>query len=498
MANPPRKGTVLVVDDEPGLRDMLSILFKRDGFEVTMAPGFQAAREAIVGSPSPYGIVLTDLLMPDGSGLDLLTVARQRSVQTEVIVMTAHSTLETAIEAMKRGAYDFITKPFATSELRALVDKAFEKRALLAENQALRAMVSRDHPRDLLGRSEEMRRIVDLIGRIASSRTTVLVTGESGTGKERIARAIHELSDRKDKPFLVVNCGAIPETLIESELFGHDKGAFTGATSRHLGIFREADGGTVLLDEVGELPTAMQVKLLRVLQERKVRSVGGTAEVTVDVRVLAATNRNVEEMVKGGTFRQDLYYRLNVIRVEVPPLRERRGDIGELAAFFLSRCAAEHQKEILGFTTDALRALDAYPYPGNVRELENILERAVALATGQTIGLGDLPREVSGAAAQPTPALLELPPDGCNLDDVLGEVERRILLQALDRTGGVRTSAAKLLGVTLRSLRYRLQKHALDVGDPERSSEKLEAAESQGDIRDLRENPDSSEMRTPR
>jgi two-component system response regulator PilR (NtrC family) len=495
MADTARRNSVLVVDDEPSLRDMLSILFRRDGFEVTTAPGFQAAREAIVGSPSPYGMVLTDLLMPDGSGLDLLTVARQRSAQTEVIVMTAHSTLETAIEAMKRGAYDFITKPFATSELRALVEKAFEKRALLAENEALRALVSRDHPRDLLGRSEEMRRIVDLIHRIASSRTTVLVTGESGTGKERIARAIHDLSDRASKPFLVVNCGAIPEMLIESELFGHDKGAFTGATSRHLGIFREADGGTVLLDEVGELPTPMQVKLLRVLQERKVRSVGGSVEVTVDVRVLAATNRNVEEMVKGGTFRQDLYYRLNVIRVEVPPLRDRRGDIGELAAFFLARCAAEHRKEILGFTADALRALDAYAYPGNVRELENVIERAVALASGQMIGLGDLPREVSGAASQPTPALLELPAEGCNLDEVLGEVERRILLQALERTGGVRTNAARLLGVTLRSLRYRLQKHALDVGDPERSSEKMDAADPIGD---RGADSESSEVKTPR
>jgi two-component system response regulator PilR (NtrC family) len=465
MISSPRKGSVLVVDDEPGLRDMLSILFRREGFDVTAAPGFQIAREAIQGAPTPYGMVLTDLLMPDGSGLDLLTVARQRSAQTEVIVMTAHSTLETAVEAMKRGAYDFITKPFATSELRALVDKAFEKRALLAENEALRARVEREHPRDLLGRSEPMRRIVDLIHRIAPGRTTVLVTGESGTGKERIARAIHDTSDRKDKPFLVVNCGAIPETLIESELFGHDKGAFTGATQRHLGIFREADGGTVLLDEVGELPTSMQVKLLRVLQERKVRSVGSTSEVAIDVRVLAATNRNVEEMVKSGSFRQDLYYRLNVIRVEVPPLRERRSDIAELAEHFLGRCAAEHKKEIRGFTPDALRALDSYPFPGNVRELENVVERAVALSSGQMIALGDLPREISGAAAQTTPALLELPEEGCNLDDVIGEVERRLLVQALERTGGVRTNAARLLGVTLRSLRYRLQKHTLETGD---------------------------------
>ena len=481
MGSNARKGTVLVVDDEPGLRDMLTILFRREGFDVTAAPGFQAGREAINGAPVPYGMVLTDLLMPDGSGLDILTVARQRSAQTEVIVMTAHGALETAIEAMRRGAYDFITKPFANSELRALVDKAFEKRALLAENEALRARVDREHPLDLLGHSEAMRRIDDLIRRIAASRTTVLVTGDSGTGKERIARAIHEASDRKDKPFLVVNCGAIPEMLIESELFGHDKGAFTGATSRHLGIFREADGGTVLLDEVGELPTAMQVKLLRVLQERKVRSVGSSNEVAVDVRVLAATNRNVEEMVKAGTFRQDLYYRLNVIRIEVPPLRERKSDIAALAQYFLARCSAEHKKEIRGFTPDALRALDVYDYPGNVRELENVIERAVALVAGPVIGLGDLPREISGAAAQTTPALVELPADGCNLDEVLGEVERRIVLQALERTGGVRTNAAKLLGVTLRSLRYRLQKHALDVGDSERSSETTEAAEPLSD-----------------
>jgi len=263
-----------------------------------------------------------------------------------------------------------------------------------------------------------------------------------------------------------VNCGAIPEVLIESELFGHDKGAFTGATSRHLGIFREADGGSVLLDEVGELATPLQVKLLRVLQERKVRSVGAAAETTVDVRVIAATNRNVEEDVKSGKFRQDLYYRLNVIRIEVPPLRERREDIAELTSHFLARCAAEHNKDIRAFTPDALRALDTYAFPGNVRELENIVERAVTLATGPAIGLGDLPPEISGVPATPAPSLVMLPEEGCNLDGVIDEVERRLIVQALERSGGVRTHAAKLLGVTLRSLRYRLQKHALaDEGE---------------------------------
>ncbi|CAN5924424.1 sigma-54 dependent transcriptional regulator [soil metagenome] len=412
-------------------------------------------------------MVLTDLMMPDGSGLDVLTLAKQRSEETEVIVMTAHSSVETAIEAMKRGAYDFVTKPFATAELRALVHKAFEKSALVAENVRLRAQVDRQHPKDLLGHSQAMRQIMDLIGKVAASRSTVLITGESGTGKERIARAVHDQSDRKDKPFLVVNCGAIPEALVESELFGHEKGAFTGASSRRLGIFREAEGGSVLLDEVGELPLGVQVKLLRGFQERKVRGIGDSAESSIDVRVLAATNRVVEEDVKSGKFRQDLYYRLNVIRLEVPPLRARREDVGELAKHFLDRCGREHNKSIRGFSSDALRALDAYDFPGNVRELENVVERAVALASGQQIGLGDLPHEVSGAAAQPSSALVTLPEAGCDLDGVLGGVERRLVLQALERSGGVRTVAAKSLGVTLRSLRYRMQKHALQDDEEE-------------------------------
>jgi two-component system response regulator PilR (NtrC family) len=467
------RASILVVDDEPGLREMLSILFRREKYDVTVCPGFVTAREAIRNAPAGFGVVLTDLMMPDGSGLDVLSLAKERSLETEVIVMTAHSTVETAIEAMKRGAYDFVTKPFATSELRALVQKAFEKSALVAENVRLRAQVDRQNPKDLLGHSQPMRKILELITRVAESRTTVLITGESGTGKERIARAVHDVSERKGKPFLVVNCGAIPEALVESELFGHEKGAFTGATSRKLGIFREADGGTVLLDEVGELPLGVQVKLLRVLQEKKVRGIGESSETTIDVRVLAATNRVVEEDVKSGKFRQDLYYRLNVIRIEVPPLRVRREDVGELAKHFLERCSREHNKQIRGFSSDALRALDAYDFPGNVRELENIVERSVALASGQQIGLGDLPHEVSGAAAQPSPALVTLPEGGCELDDVLGEVERRLILQALERSGGVRTAAAKSLGVTLRSLRYRMQKLALQDENEDEDDEPL-------------------------
>jgi two-component system, NtrC family, response regulator PilR len=472
MAGPAPKPHILVVDDEPGLRDMLAIFFKREAMDVTIAPGFAPGRDAVLHAPEPYAIVLTDLLMPDGSGLDLISLVKQRTARTEVIVMTAHGQVETAIEAMKRGAYDFVTKPFATSELRAIVHKALEKRAIVTENEKLRAELLRERGHEILGHSEPMRRIFDIVQRIAPARTTVLITGESGTGKERIARAIHEASDRRNKRMLVVNCGAIPENLIEAELFGHERGAFTGAVSSRLGLFREADGGTILLDEVADLPLALQVKLLRVLQERKVRSLGGSSELPVDVRVLAATNRNVEEDVRAGRFRQDLYYRLNVIRVQVPPLRDRREDVRPLALHFVSRCAAEQSKDIHGLSPEALRALEAYAFPGNVRELENVIERAIALATGPTIGLGDLPVELSGATSQPLPALIGLPEAGCNLDDVLGEVERRLLLQALERSGGVRTQAAKLLGVTLRSLRYRFNKHSLsdgadDVGDSE-------------------------------
>jgi two-component system response regulator PilR (NtrC family) len=463
MASPPRP-RILVVDDEPGLRDMLAIMFRREGLDVTLAPGFTAGCDAVMHAPEPYAVVLTDLLMPDGSGLDLLSMVKQRTARTEVILMTAHGGIDTAIDAMKRGAYDFVSKPFATGELRALVHKALETRAIVAENEVLRAKLGREQGREVIFRSEAMRRIFELTTSISHARTTVLITGESGTGKERIARAVHEASERREKPFLVVNCGAIPEALIEAELFGHERGAFTGAVASRLGLFREAEGGTVFLDEVGELAPATQVKLLRVLQERRVRSVGATTEVPIDVRVLAATNRNVEDDVRAGKFRQDLYYRLNVIRVEVPPLRDRRDDIRPLAEHFLRQSAAEQNKDLRSLSPDALRVLEAYSFPGNVRELENLMERAVALGKGSTIGLGDLPPELAGAAAQPTPALIGLPENGCNIEEVLGEVERRLVLQALERSGGVRTGAAKLLGVTLRSLRYRLQKHAL--GDP--------------------------------
>jgi two-component system, NtrC family, response regulator PilR len=462
---------VLVVDDEPGLRHVLEVTFRRQGCEVVAVPGVRAALEALKQNPQPFPLVLTDLVMPDGSGMDVLSAAKERSGATEVIVMTAHSTVEAAIDAMRKGAYDFVTKPFSPAEIAAIAQKALEKSSIVSENQRLKAHLERFEPegREPLGLSPAMQRVAELCEKIATTRTTVLITGESGTGKERVARLLHERSERARKPFVVVNCGALPEALMESELFGHEKGAFTGAAARSIGLFREADGGTLLLDEVGELPASLQVKLLRVLQERRVRAVGGAAEVAVDVRVLAATNRDVEADVQQNKFRQDLYYRLNVIRVELPPLRDRAGDVPRLAERFLRRFAAELGKDVRGLTADALRALDAYAFPGNVRELENMMERAVALASGPAIGLGDLPPAVSGLSANPAPLLAELPPEGCLLDEVLNEVERRLMLQALSRAGGVRTAAAKLLGVTFRSFRYRLAKHALgpDVPDSE-------------------------------
>jgi two-component system response regulator PilR (NtrC family) len=460
----PPPTTLLVVDDEPAIRQTLQILFRREGYAVVTAPGYRAAAESIRQAPQPFPVIVTDLAMPDGSGLDVLAAAKQRAPATEVIMLTAHSSLENAVQAMRSGAYDFVTKPFEPAELSALVAKAREKHFLLEENAKLRARLVHTGGTELIGKSAAMRLVFDLIRRIAAARTTVLLTGESGTGKERIARTIHDQSDRSTGPFLVINCGALPEHLMESELFGHEKGAFTGASSRHVGMFRDANAGTLMLDEVGELPLALQVKLLRVLQEKKVRPVGMTQEVAVDVRVIAATNRDVEADVKAGRFRQDLYYRLNVIRVELPPLRERREDIAPLTERFVRRFAQEMGKDVVGLTPDALRALEGYTFPGNVRELENMVERAVALAGSRAIGLGDLPREVSGMAAENNLAVSSLPPEGCNLDDVLGEVERRLLVEALERSGGVRKSAAKLLGITFRSLRYRLDKHALGTG----------------------------------
>jgi two-component system response regulator PilR (NtrC family) len=461
--------TVLVVDDEPGLREVLDITLKRQGFDVVTVPGKRRALEAIGSRSTPFPLVITDLVMPDGSGMEVLEAARTRSEETQVIVITAHSTVESALEAMREGAYDFVTKPFSPREMAELVRKALEKSTIVHENRMLREQLRSIAPRttqELFGNEPSMQKVATLVEKAANTRSTVLITGESGTGKERTAHVLHELSDRRDRPFHVINCGALPENLMESELFGHEKGAFTGAAAKAPGMFRQADGGTLLLDEIGELPPSLQVKLLRVLQEKKVRPVGSAVEVPVDVRVIAATNVDVESAVERGDFRTDLYYRLNVIRIELPPLRERPGDVRRLAEKMVKRLADELDKPIEGLSGAALRALERYDFPGNIRELENVMERAVALSPGGRIELSDLPDHLVEAAGAGAPTIsTDLPEEGCNLDEVLERTERRLITQALDRSGGVRKNAAELLGVTFRSLRYRLNKLGIEPDD---------------------------------
>jgi two-component system response regulator PilR (NtrC family) len=450
---------------------MMRVLLQRAGHAVVEASDVTQAFDVIESATVPFDLVVTDLIMPGGSGLDVIKRARARCSETQVLVVTAHATVQTAVEAMRLGAYGYVEKPLDLATARAHVDKALEKRALLRDNEHLRALARSARvalPGDVLlvGRSQALANALDWVRRAAGSKANVLITGESGTGKEVFARALHALSDRQNKPMLVVNCGAIPGELLESELFGHEKGAFTGAHAKREGLFREAHGGTLFLDEIGELPMSLQVKLLRVLQEKKVRPVGASQEVPVDVRIVAATNRDLEGEVKAGRFRQDLFYRLNVLRIALPSLRERKEDIPLLAEHFRARFASEHGRPFLMFSPEALAALVRYPFPGNVRELENAVERAVALAVGTTIELRDLPPEIAGHEAH-IEAKAVLPEGGIDLERYLEDLERSLLMQALTRAGGVRTKAASLLGLSFRSFRYRLAKLGLakDEGD---------------------------------
>ena len=453
---------ILVCDDEASLREMLQILLRREGYRVDLVDGVHAARDQL-GGADPYDVVITDLAMPDGTGMEVLDAVRSRSAATQILMITAYATTEQAVEAMRKGAYDYVQKPFKNHELLATLEKALEKRAIVAENQTLRAEIkARWSEGQLIGKSPAMDRLRELTQRVANATTSVLITGESGTGKEMVARSLHFQSPRAEKPFVVLNCGAVPENLIESELFGHVKGAFTGATGAKEGLFRAANGGTLFLDEVGELPPPLQVKLLRVLQDRKVRPVGGSAEIDVDVRVVAATNRDVESEVDAGTFREDLFYRLNVIRIEVPPLRERREDIPVLAQYFLEKHAALQGRR-LEFSPEATRWLAQQSYAGNVRELENIVERGVTLAPGTTVNRDDLGDTHPSKKAT---NLSQIPESNFDLDDYLTRVERELLFRALDQAGGVRTKAAELLGMSFRQFRYRLAKHiSPEVGD---------------------------------
>jgi len=460
---------ILVVDDERSMRQYLEVLLVRSGYEVTTAEGVTQAREAL-GS-GEVDLVVSDMRLGKDSGLEVLKHARSRESPPEVILITAYGTPTAAVEAMRQGAYDYICKPFDNEELKLLVQKALEKRNLREENQQLWQSLS-EHSLAMVGRSGAMEGIRALVRKVAASRSTVLIIGESGTGKELVARAIHLASPRAARPFLPVNCAALAEGVLESELFGHVKGAFTGAAADRAGLLVSAGEGTVFLDEIGEMLPATQVKLLRVLQERKVKPVGSTAEVPFEARVLAATNKQLDQEVRAGRFREDLFYRLNVITIELPALRDRADDIAELAEFFLGRLAEDLGQPGLRFSPEALAVLRSYPFPGNVRQLQNIVERAATLAESDLLGPETLPPTLRGEqSAPPGTDAVELG-EAFSLEKHLDEAERRYLLAALRRANGVKTRAAELLGLTFRSFRYRLAKHGLgegvENGDPPR------------------------------
>jgi two-component system response regulator PilR (NtrC family) len=457
---------LLIVDDELGMRQFLTHLLQREGHKVRVAENGRVAMDLL--RQQPADLLLSDIRMPDMSGIELLREARAYLPDVEVIMMTAFANVDTAREAFMLGAYDFVQKPFDNDLLKETVARALakislvkEKEALLVENQALiQGQRSRGKLGNIIGRSARMMSLYQMIETVAQVQSTVLVTGESGTGKELVARAIHDLSPRAERPFVSVNCGAFTETLLESELFGYIKGSFTGASTNRKGLFEAANSGTIFLDEIGEMSPAMQVKLLRVLQERKVRPVGATEEMLVDTRVIAATNRDLASMVQNGTFREDLYYRISVIPIELPPLRERAEDIAELAVHFVDKfCAPTGRK--LGISETAMRLLERYSWPGNVRELEHTIERAVALESTASIEPERLPEKVTQYNPYRVADAMEFPDEGINLTAHLDQLEKTYVVEALQRTSGNQTNAAELLRLSVRSLRHLLDKHGI-------------------------------------
>ena len=455
---------LLVVDDEPSMRVFLEVLLTKAGHTVEMAEDVAAATR-VLAATGELDLVLTDLRLGKKSGLDVLKKVKADRPETEVIVMTAYASDEGDLQAMRMGAYDYVAKPFKNDELLLLVGKALEKRGLaqrgqmLARDNALlrEQLAARGRFEQMVGKSPAMQSVFSVVDKVAASRTTVLITGESGVGKELVARAVHKRSPRSSAPFVPVNCGAIPEGLIESELFGHAKGAFTGATSAKQGLFQAAQEGTLFLDEIGELPLTLQVKLLRALQERRIRPVGDAQDLEVDVRVVAATNRDLEAEMQAGRFREDLFYRLSVVQIRVPPLRERREDVLPLAEHFLKLFAAEHDRPVLTLSAEARRRLDEYWFPGNVRELENFIERAVALSSGAEITLEALPATLRNPVALTPQGPL---PAGFALDAHLEAIERALIDRALSDAHGVKKDAAARLGLTFRQFRHRVKKLA--------------------------------------
>ena len=449
---------LLIVDDEASLRDFLSIVFEEEGWSVETAASLEEAHAAI--QRREPDVVLCDLMLPDGSGIDFIREVKAASPSIPFVMITAHTSTRSAVEALKAGAVDYIAKPFDIEELKIIVGKAVERKELEDENVHLRtALEERFTFANIIGRSAKMQEIFSIVQRIAKTMSTVLISGESGTGKEMIARAIHYNSDRRGK-FVSINCGALPENLLESELFGHERGAFTGAIREKKGLFQEADRGTIFLDEIGETSTAMQIKLLRVLQERMVRKVGSNVEASVDVRVIAATNRDLSESIKDGSFREDLFYRINVIPITLPPLRQRREDIPLLVDHFIEKFCSRMQVPRKRISADAMRAIEKYHWPGNVRELENVVERLIALETSDLLTTKSLPEHVLLGARMPE-ITFELPPEGLCLQDHLEAIGKIFMLQALERCGGVQTQAAELLKMSFRSFRYYAKKYDL-------------------------------------
>ena len=467
------KSRILVVDDEESIREFLEIMLRKEGYEVTCAEDGQKGLEVI--KKKSFDLVISDLQMPNMTGIEMLRQVRDNDPNLLFMMITAFGTTETAVEAMKLGAYDYITKPFKIDEVRINIANALRSRNLEVENRTLKKELKKEYSfQNLVGNSEAMHRIYELIKRVSQTPTNVLITGESGTGKEMVAKAIHFNGPLKDKPFVTINCGAIPESLMESEMFGHKKGSFTGAIVDKQGLFEVADGGTLFLDEVGELPLTIQVKLLRAIQERVIRRVGGTEDNKVEVRIIAATNRDLEDMVKKGGFRQDLFYRLNVINIRTPSLRERPEDIALLANHFLKKYNDRLTKTVGGISAEAMDMLKKYDYPGNVRELENIIERTVALEGGATILPESLPPFVNTPTGRKLASTheIQITDEGLDLDKIMGQMEKELLIKAIHAANGVKKKAAKLLNITFRSMRYRVEKYSLgSLGDDDLEDE---------------------------
>ena len=469
------KEKILIVDDEKSIRDFLEIMLKKEGYKVASASSGEEALKLV--NQINYDLVISDIRMKGMSGVELLKNIKEINPETVVMMVTAYASVDTAIDAMKAGAYDYIAKPFKIEEVKHIIRNALDRKRLETENILLKKELKSKYGfANLIGTSQKMLEVYAIIKRVSDTKTNILITGESGTGKELVARAIHYEGNRKDKPFVPINCGAIPENLLESELFGHQKGAFTGAVANKSGLFEMANEGTIFLDEITEIPVQLQVKLLRVIQERNFRRVGSVEDISVDVRIIAASNKEISKEVKEGRFREDLFYRLNVIPIHIPSLCERQEDIPLLSHHFLEKYCKELGKDIKKISGEAMEFLAKYPYPGNIRELENIIERAVALEPTDIILPESLPeyiRKVEGGRlvvantkesgkALSHPPLLEFHPFGLDFEKTVGDFEKAIVLKALENSNGVKKKAAEMLKISFRSFRYLLQKYGIE------------------------------------